>query len=137
MRGVCQCVMCCCVKQKTAYEMRISDWSSDVCSSDRPRSRRSRDSMEAIMATYIVTYDLHTEGQNYNCLYEKLEAYGTRWHMQRSVWIIRTDQSAVQVRDNLKACLDANDKLFVGQLSGEAAWSGYSDNITQWLKANL
>src|SRR3546814_16676780 len=23
------------VKQKTAYEMRISDWSSDVCSSDR------------------------------------------------------------------------------------------------------
>src|SRR3546814_8502130 len=25
------CVFCC--KQKTAYEMRISDWSSDVCSS--------------------------------------------------------------------------------------------------------
>src|SRR3546814_1576256 len=23
----------CCFKQKTAYEMRISDWSSDVCSS--------------------------------------------------------------------------------------------------------
>src|SRR3546814_7045499 len=28
-------------KQKTAYEMRISDWSSDVCSSDLPRKRRS------------------------------------------------------------------------------------------------
>src|SRR3546814_13896902 len=28
-------------KQKTAYEMRISDWSSDVCSSDlRKRDRR-------------------------------------------------------------------------------------------------
>src|SRR3546814_2937504 len=25
------------VKQKTAYEMRISDWSSDVCSSDLQR----------------------------------------------------------------------------------------------------
>src|SRR3546814_15336576 len=25
------------VKQKTAYEMRISDWSSDVCSSDLPK----------------------------------------------------------------------------------------------------
>src|SRR3546814_5554529 len=24
----------CCFKQKTAYEVRISDWSSDVCSSD-------------------------------------------------------------------------------------------------------
>src|SRR3546814_2656818 len=27
-------------KQKTAYEMRISDWSSDVCSSDLPAPRR-------------------------------------------------------------------------------------------------
>src|SRR3546814_2955083 len=26
--------MCFILKQKTAYEMRISDWSSDVCSSD-------------------------------------------------------------------------------------------------------
>src|SRR3546814_6313112 len=32
------CLLCLCCffffKQKTAYEMRISDWSSDVCSSD-------------------------------------------------------------------------------------------------------
>src|SRR3546814_11392659 len=27
-------------KQKTAYEMRISDWSSDVCSSDLRRGQR-------------------------------------------------------------------------------------------------
>src|SRR3546814_6838204 len=36
------CVDCCCYfcffKQKTAYEMRISDWSSDVCSSDLRRT---------------------------------------------------------------------------------------------------
>src|SRR3546814_11257587 len=29
-----------CFKQKTAYEMRISDWSSDVCSSDLLAGRR-------------------------------------------------------------------------------------------------
>src|SRR3546814_14371411 len=41
--------MSCCgffFKQKTAYEMRISDWSSDVCSSDLgstpPRARSGR-----------------------------------------------------------------------------------------------
>src|SRR3546814_6498122 len=28
-------------KQKTAYEMRISDWSSDVCSSDLSKRRTS------------------------------------------------------------------------------------------------
>src|SRR3546814_4142480 len=35
---MCYCIWYLCVffffKQKTAYEMRISDWSSDVCSSD-------------------------------------------------------------------------------------------------------
>src|SRR3546814_8178861 len=30
-------------KQKTAYEMRISDWSSDVCSSDLPLRDREVD----------------------------------------------------------------------------------------------
>src|SRR3546814_3784545 len=30
-------------KQKTAYEMRISDWSSDVCSSDLAPTRQQED----------------------------------------------------------------------------------------------
>src|SRR3546814_8488133 len=36
------CMCCVCFfffKQKTAYEMRIRDWSSDVCSSDPRRDR--------------------------------------------------------------------------------------------------
>src|SRR3546814_1948141 len=37
--GVCRVLFF--FKQKTAYEMRISDWSSDVCSSDLRRSRRA------------------------------------------------------------------------------------------------
>src|SRR3546814_16279138 len=41
-------ILCCCFKQRTAYELRISDWSSDVCSSDLPR-------VEAI------TFDAHME----------------------------------------------------------------------------
>src|SRR3546814_6922917 len=34
MCRICFVYMVCFFKQKTAYEMRISDWSSDVCSSD-------------------------------------------------------------------------------------------------------
>src|SRR3546814_1741206 len=38
LQCVCSCILFCVVlfKQKTAYEWRISDWSSDVCSSDLP-----------------------------------------------------------------------------------------------------
>src|SRR3546814_12798552 len=34
--------------QKTAYEMRISDWSSDVCSSDLPSASRWAQGFEAM-----------------------------------------------------------------------------------------
>src|SRR3546814_2482657 len=36
-RVLCRIVLVFVFKQKTAYEMRISDWSSDVCSSDLGR----------------------------------------------------------------------------------------------------
>src|SRR3546814_8070490 len=39
-------------KQKTAYEMRISDWSSDVCSSDLPAR-----------GTHVVGMDVRFQGQ--------------------------------------------------------------------------
>src|SRR3546814_5229924 len=43
VRG-CSCLCFFFFKQKTAYEMRISDWSPDVCSSDLPaRNRRAGD----------------------------------------------------------------------------------------------
>src|SRR3546814_3158985 len=38
-------------KQKTAYEMRISDWSSDVCSSDLSAQRLDR--LRMAMAGYV------------------------------------------------------------------------------------
>src|SRR3546814_13683139 len=50
---VCVCVCECLLlfffffKQKTAYEMRISDWSSDVCSSDLAVMRRLADLIAA------------------------------------------------------------------------------------------
>src|SRR3546814_6216810 len=38
----------CFVKQKTAYEKRISDWISDVCSSDLPGAQRQHIALELV-----------------------------------------------------------------------------------------
>lgn len=89
------------------------------------------------MATFIVTYDLMKQGQNYACITKKLEAYPTHWHLQGSVWIIQTNETAAQIRNALQPCLDQNDKLLVARLEGEAAWYGYSDHNSQWLKGRL
>jgi CRISPR associated protein Cas2 len=86
---------------------------------------------------FVVTYDLKQQGQNYTCIIKKLEAYPNHWHMQGSVWILRSPDTAAQIRDNLKSCLDANDNLFVGRLSGEAAWWGFTEAGGTWLKDAL
>src|SRR3546814_6012917 len=47
-------------KQKTAYEMRISDWSSDVCSSDLRRSSATARSSAATIFFSWVSATHHT-----------------------------------------------------------------------------
>src|SRR3546814_19861748 len=60
------CVCSCCFfffffKQKTAYEMRISDWSSDVCSSD-PFHDTLAAELDRLKAAHgkVVLYDAHS-----------------------------------------------------------------------------
>src|SRR3546814_4910605 len=45
-------------KQKTAYEMRISDWSSDVCSSDLLEETRRVENSGGIQASLAGRYAL-------------------------------------------------------------------------------
>src|SRR3546814_16192045 len=58
--------MCCCLffffKQKTAYEMRISDWSSDVCSSDLLDQAEAR--RQAIATELKPLYDAFNTARN-------------------------------------------------------------------------
>ena len=89
------------------------------------------------MSAYLVTYDLNQRGQNYDCLHKKLGAYPTHWHMQGSVWIIESDETAVQIADKLTSCLDGNDNLFVTELIGQSAWIGFSDDGDEWLQEVL
>src|SRR3546814_3924891 len=52
-------LLLCVFKQKTAYEMRISDWSSDVCSSDLLRTVAVRRGELASSLTATGTIDFN------------------------------------------------------------------------------
>lgn len=87
------------------------------------------------MPTYVVDYDLNNPGQNYSRLANAItNRYQTHWRMLMSTWVIHTYDSAAQIHNHLYPVIDPNDKLFVAQLSGEAAWDGLSDAGTRWLK---
>src|SRR3546814_9352579 len=53
---LCYCVIIFFFKQKTAYEMRIGDWSSDVCSSDLAREVARQ--LASIMGIPLQRFDM-------------------------------------------------------------------------------
>lgn len=89
------------------------------------------------MATYMIGYDLNKPLQNYEGLISAIKTYGTWWHHLDSTWLIVTDDTATQVRNKLKPYLDANDELLVATVSAPAAWTGFNDKGSEWLKNNL
>lgn len=90
------------------------------------------------MKTYLVGYDLNKPGQDYTKLIDALKGYPGWWHYLDSTWVIKTDWTAVQIRDDLWQHMDASDELLVARLSGEAAWVGFDDDVASpWLKENI
>jgi len=69
-----------------------------------------------------VSYDLDKPGQNYHPLISELERLGGI-KILYSEWIVRSQMTAVQLRDHLRAFIDGNDMLLVVALTGEAAWT--------------
>ena len=88
------------------------------------------------MSVYQVSYDLRKQ-RNYDALYERIKRYESWGHALESTWVIVTNQSAAQVRDNLKAVMDEDDGLLVTRLQGEAAWYGLGNGVPDWLKQVL
>lgn len=90
------------------------------------------------MNTIFVGYDLNKTGQDYSKLVKRLKEYGTWWHHLDSTWLIKTEQTAVEVRNVLAKLIDANDELLVMGVTGRsAAWRGFSEKGSDWLKKNL
>jgi hypothetical protein len=86
---------------------------------------------------YIITYELHNPGQNYEELLRRIKSYGTWARLGGSEYIIISTQTAVQIRDYLVGALDYNDSLFVGTLIAPAAWRGMSEQVSNWILNNL
>lgn len=87
------------------------------------------------MKVYQISYDLRKQ-RDYTALYERIKTYHC-CHPLESCWVIATQQSAMQVRDNLVQVMDRDDGLMVTRLNGEAAWRSLGDQVSRWLKQQL
>ena len=89
------------------------------------------------MFTYLISYDLNSPKKDYESLFAAIMKYPTHWRYLDSNWLVETSDTAVQIWDKLTKELSANDQLFIARLSGEAAWLGFPESGTRWLKARL
>lgn len=90
------------------------------------------------MRTLLVGYDLNSPGQDYSDLVASLKSNPQWWHYLDSTWLIRTTQTPVQVRDDLRKLIDKNDELLVMDVTGRsAAWSGFREKAGQWIMTHV
>jgi hypothetical protein len=92
------------------------------------------------MNTLLVGYDLNKQGQDYEALIDHLKKDGNWWHHLDSTWLISTQKTATELRDELVnlGLVDSNDELLVISVKGDhAAWYGFTDKGSKWLKDNL
>jgi hypothetical protein len=91
------------------------------------------------VSSLLVTYDLvgtDETSKDYNDLIAAIKSRSGWARVAKSVWIVRSAESAKALRDSLLHHMDSNDRLFVAALSGTAAWHAVMCNDS-WLKQNL
>jgi hypothetical protein len=87
---------------------------------------------------YIVTYDLKSPNDtsdDYKRVMDGLKStYGAWCHLELSVWLVAADQTATEVRDEVKKLLNPADRLFVARLSGNWGSFNLGKERNTWLK---
>lgn len=90
------------------------------------------------MASYLISYDLNQPGQEYGELIDAIKNVGSAWwHYLDSTWIVLHNGPSTTIRDALIPKIDSGDELLVVRLTGEGAWTGFSNKASDWLKKNL
>ncbi len=86
--------------------------------------------------SYMVSYDL-IKRKDYPELWGVLRSYNY-WHCLGSTWIIKTNETAAQLFNKLRAHIDDDDRLIVNRLWRESNWTlSFSDECQNWLRNNL
>jgi hypothetical protein len=92
------------------------------------------------MSVFMIGYDLHPKrGKTYDDFLNAIPKVGTSsWHCIDSIWLVKSDWTAVQIRDVLKKHINGDDQLLVAKYeSSKSAWFGFTGDCQVWLKDNM
>ena len=85
------------------------------------------------MKTIQVNCELKQPAHHYTALYDYMESYGRASHPLDSMWLVKTDKSIPQVRDEVRRLVADGDEILVFDVTGAAWASNYNDTTTRRL----
>jgi hypothetical protein len=90
---------------------------------------------------YIVAYDLKSPNDresDYQRVIGAIKQLDNHWcHIEKSVWLITSEDSASEIRDELKKSLYPADVLFVAKMSGGWASVNLGTKRADWIKSKV
>ena len=89
------------------------------------------------MNTIQINYDLRKPGRSYQPLYDYIKGHGSWCHLLESCWLVRSNKTAAQVRDDLKRLVESNDEIATFDVTQDRWGTNFSDRRTEWLHNNM
>ena len=92
-----------------------------------------------MLKTYLISYDLiypETSPQ-YTELIKTIKT-ATYWAKPlKSVWLVKTNLSSMQIFQQLRRALDNNDKVIVIDVGNDWTSFNLSNDVVEWMKGGL
>lgn len=86
------------------------------------------------MTTYTVSYDL-IKRKDYQSLWDALGKLGAH-RTQASYWLVNVNNTARELHDHLKQYVDADDKIWVSELTANHWYANAIKGTNDWIKGN-
>ena len=84
------------------------------------------------MTTFVITYDL-IKLKDYPKLWEELERLSAHRAL-KSFWLVNVPNTAKELHDHLKTYIDADDRLWVSELTKLHWFSNVKAGTNEWLE---
>jgi hypothetical protein len=90
-------------------------------------------------ATVLIAYDIHPPaGEAYDELIAAIKALGTWWHHLETIWIVKSNHTPADIKNQIGPRIGRDDQLLVIDISGDTAeWLGINDSGAKWLTDNV
>ena len=90
-----------------------------------------------VKKTFLISYDLYdAEPEVYENLFDYFESFGSWAHITDSLWAVKTEKTAIEIRDAISKLIPNKSRIFIVKSGVASAWSNVICS-NKWLKDNL